>query len=85
MKLRLTAHAAERIGARGISTDQIKAALTDPDWTTPDPEDPVLVRYYKAMPVPDGRVLRVVARRESGEHAIVTAFFDRGARRGRSE
>lgn len=59
--------------------------MSDPDYTEPDVEDPTLARYFKALPEFEGRVLRVVARREAAGHTIITAFFDRGARRGRSE
>ncbi|WP_429911223.1 DUF4258 domain-containing protein [Glycocaulis sp.] len=85
MRLRLTAHARERIEARGVKTEWIEAAVSHPDRTEPDPKDPDLVRYFKTLPEFNGRVLRVVSRQESGGYTIVTAFFDRGERRSRRE
>lgn len=68
------------IAERRLQMVWIEAAVTAPDWTAPDP-DAALMRSYKAVAENGGRVLRVVHRREGSDIVVVTARFDRGARR----
>ena len=78
--IRLTAHVALRIAERRLALAWIEATLAAPDWTAPD-RDPALMRAFRSIPDYGGRVLRVVHRREGADIFVVTAHFDRGARR----
>lgn len=77
---RLTLHVQRRIAERRLMLAWIEATLANPDWTLPDP-DPMLVRAYKVIPDFGMRVLRVVYRLDGADILVVTAHFDRGARR----
>ena len=48
-----------------------------PDWTEPDPHDPQVVRYFRAIPEFGGRVLRVVVNVAVEPRRVVSVFFDR--------
>jgi hypothetical protein len=78
--IKLTQHAHTETARRGIRLAWIEAALTTPDRIMQDP-DPTLTRSYKAITQFGGRVLRVVHRPDGNDILIVTAHFDRGARR----
>ena len=52
-----------------------------PDWIEPDPQ-PGVARYFGIVPEFGGRVLRVVIAETADERRILTAHFDRNARRG---
>lgn len=78
--IRLTQHAETELPRRGLRREWIEAALAAPDWTAPDP-DPTLTRSYKGIAEFGGRVLRVVHRRDGDDVLVVTAHFDRDARR----
>jgi len=67
--------------ARGISIDFIEATLVLPDKVKPDPNDPGLSRSFKSIRAFGGRVLRVVHRPEGQDVFVVTAHWDRGAKR----
>jgi len=79
-KVYLSAHAAEAVQLRGLELAWIEATLSDPDWTAPDPR-PGRTRSYKAIAACGGRVLRVVHRPAADGVMVITAHFDRGARR----
>jgi hypothetical protein len=81
----LTGHARARCEERGIRPEWIERTLAEPDRVEPDPADPNAKRWFKADVAGDGRVLRVAARVENETAVVITAFFDRGARRARSE
>jgi hypothetical protein len=78
--IRLTQHAETEVDRRQLQRAWIESAITTPDWTAPDP-DPTLTRSYKAIAAFGGRVLRVVHRPEGDDVLVVTAHFDRGAKR----
>jgi hypothetical protein len=65
---------------RGIALSWIEATVTSPDKVEPDP-DPALTRSFKAIVDFGGRILRVVHRQDGADILVLTAFFDRGARR----
>jgi hypothetical protein len=66
---------------RGITLAYIEAALAVPDRTAPDPADSTLTRSFRRIPEFGGRVLRVVHRPDGADIFVVTAHWDRGARR----
>ena len=49
---------------RGITRAYIEAVLAGPAYTSPDPNDPALVRAFGPIAAFGGRVLRVVHRRQ---------------------
>jgi hypothetical protein len=74
-------HAQEKLADRPeIRSEWISETIAWPDWTQPDP-DPSLLRSFKTIPAFGGRVLRVVSRQNGADVIVVTAYFDRGARR----
>lgn len=85
MRIVFTAHARARCEERGVKPEWVERALAEPDRVEPDPSDPEAKRWFKAGVANDGRVLRVAAKLDMDAIVVITAFFDRGARRSRSE
>jgi hypothetical protein len=79
--IRLTSHAERELRRRAIEPDWVEAAIAAPDRTEADPRDPSLTRSFKAVAAFANRVLRVVHRPDGDDILVVTAHFDRGARR----
>ncbi len=79
--IRLSKHTADEMDNRGIRLAYIAAVIAAPDQTMIDPKDPTLTRSFRAIPEFAGRVLRVVHRPDGADIFIVTAHWDRGARR----
>ena len=78
--IKLSKHAADEMGGRGILQSHIEAALASPDRIAQDATDPTLSRSYKAIPEFANRVLRVVHRSGGNDIFVVTAHWDRGAK-----
>jgi hypothetical protein len=81
MALILSKHAAREMGGRGIALAYIEAVLATPTRTTPDRKDPMLTLSFAPIPAFGNRTLRVVHRPEGADIFVVTAHWDRGARR----
>jgi hypothetical protein len=81
---RLSAHAERVIAERRISRAWIERVLSSPARVEPDPFDPCLSHALAPIFERDGRVLRIVYNHEEKPRLVVTAFFDRRERRGRS-
>jgi hypothetical protein len=79
--IRLTEHAERELHRRTVALAWVGAAIASPDRTEPDPRDPTLTRAFKAIPAFGHRILRVVYRPEGDDIVVITAHFDRGARR----
>ena len=79
--IRLTDHAERELRRRGIAREWVEATVVTPDWSGQDPRDPALTRSFKAITAFGDRVLRVVHRPDRDDMLVVTAHFDRGARR----
>jgi hypothetical protein len=79
--LKLSKHTADEMGGRGILLAYIEAVLAAPAQAAPDPKDPALIRSFKAIPEFGNRILRVVHRPDGADIFVVTAHWDRGARR----
>ncbi len=79
--LKLSQHTADEMEGRDIRLAYIEAVLASPDRVVPDPKDPALTRSFKAIPEFGNRVLRIVHRPEGADVFVVTAHWDRGARR----
>jgi hypothetical protein len=74
-------HANEQIEERRIERGWVGIAITAPDWTEVDPIFPERMRCYKSVAEFAGRVPRVVCQREHDDIVVITAHFDRGAKR----
>lgn len=81
MALILSVHAAEGLAVRKLHLEWLERTIQFPERTGPDPRDHTLIRSYRAIPEAGGRMLRVVHRAAGPDILVVTAFFDRGARR----
>jgi hypothetical protein len=79
--IRLHDHAVARLSERNIPRAWAEATVTAPDWTAPDPDDPLVTRAFRAIPEAHGRILRVAHRPDGADILVLTAFFDRGAKR----
>lgn len=77
--LRLTQHARQRLGERGIALEWIERTTRDPQWTRPDPLDALVQRRYRAIPEQGHRVLRVACVETDAEIRIITVMFGRDA------
>jgi hypothetical protein len=78
--LTFTAHALNMLSERNIERAWVEAALDQPDWTEMDPS-PDRHRAFKAVPEARSRILRVVYVDAPEEIRVITAFFDRNAKK----
>lgn len=81
MALILSKHLTSELDKRRVKLAFIEAAVTSPDWTMPDPLRSGVTRSFRAIPEFGNRVLRVAHRPENADVFVLTAFWDRGARR----
>jgi Domain of unknown function (DUF4258) len=79
--IRFTKHALEAKSKREIAIEWIEATVNAPDSSEPDFRHPERTRSYKAIGERGGRVLRVVHRVEGDDIVVITAHFDRRAKR----
>jgi hypothetical protein len=79
--LRYTQHAEDSIVERELERDWIERTVADPDWSVADPRNPGIERRFRAIPEFGGRILRVACLENADEIRILTAFFDRDARK----
>ena len=79
--IRLSKHAQEAVEGRQIDPAWIEGTITHPDRVEPDPRHPHRTRSFKAIAEFGGRMLRVVHRPDGADILVITAHFDRGAKR----
>lgn len=79
--VRYTMHAETVILQRESSKGWIEETMRTPEWTEPDPRDPAVRRCFRAIPMRDGRILRVACVEDDVECRVVSAFLDRDARK----
>ncbi|OJF96778.1 DUF4258 domain-containing protein [Pararhizobium antarcticum] len=79
--LRYTLHAETVIRERGLNKSWIENTVRQPDWRIPDPEDKDIARLYRHISERGDRILRVACLENVEEIRIISAFFDRKARR----
>ena len=80
-KITLTAHAQIRLSIRHIALDWVEAAVRQPDWTEADLIDSEIERRFRAIPQFGERILRVACVETETTIRVITAVFDRNARR----
>ena len=79
--IKLSKHISREMVGRGIHREYIEATLATPDRVTGYPMNPALRRSFKPIPAFANRVLRVVHRPDGDDMFVVTAHWDRGAKR----
>ena len=79
--IQLTAHAAAAIAERKLLLRWIEEAARNPEWIEADPKWTHVERRFRAIPEYGNRILRAACLETLTETRIVTAFFDRKARR----
>jgi hypothetical protein len=79
-KLNFTAHALMALSTRQLEREWVERTLAEPDWWASDPQ-PDRMRAFKAIPERENRTLRVVYTHTGKEIRVITAFFDRDAKR----
>lgn len=77
----LTAHAQTRLQERRLDPTWVEDTARTPDWTEPEPGDATLQRRFRAIPQAEGRILRVVCSETETTIRVISAMFDRDARR----
>jgi len=79
--IRFTQHALDTLRDRGIQRAWAEAAVRNPDWVKPDAGSPGVERRFRRTPEAADRVLRVPVVETNDEIRVITAMFDRNARR----
>ncbi|MFC5344070.1 DUF4258 domain-containing protein [Brevundimonas staleyi] len=70
-----------KIAQRRLWSTWVERCVRQPDWIENDPTDPTVERRFAVIPEHDARVLRVAVRETEREFFVISAFFDRGARK----
>lgn len=76
--IRYSEHARIKTAARGVEANDVARIVEAPLWRETEPADPTVERRFGMV---GERVLRIAVRETPNETLIVTAVFDRGARR----
>jgi hypothetical protein len=80
-KVIFTAHARLRLGERQLPRKWVEDTVETPDWTEPDPKDATIERRLRAIADFGGRTLRVACVETEAVIRVISAMFDRKARR----
>jgi uncharacterized DUF497 family protein len=76
-----TSHARARMLSRELHIEWVEEAAREPDWTEPDPGDPSVERRFRIVGNRGGGILRVACVETSTAIRVISAMFDRNARR----
>lgn len=79
--IRLTLHATISVARRNIDMRWIEAVIRQPAYSSPDPDDAAVTQSWRAIPQFGGRMLKVVHRPAGDDVIVITAYFDRDAKR----
>jgi hypothetical protein len=82
-QITFSVHALGVLEEREIDKEWVKRVVSQPALLVPDADDVQLLHALAPIPENGGRVLRVVYNAESVPAHVVTAFFDRSARRNK--
>jgi uncharacterized DUF497 family protein len=80
-RLILTSHAEYRLRQRGLNLDWVAKTVLQPDWVEPQPRDDGVERRFRAIEERGGRVVRVACVETETTIRVISAMFDRAARR----
>ena len=59
----------------------VEDTASKPDWIEQDPRDALVERRFRAIPEFGGRILRVACVETNSSIRVISALFDRNARR----
>ncbi|WP_151984448.1 DUF4258 domain-containing protein [Rhizobium sp. EC-SD404] len=76
-----THHAEHAMAERDIAQAWVEATVKAPDWVLPDETTIGAERRYRSIADRGNRILRVACLESDDHIRIITAFFDRKARR----
>lgn len=79
MDFRLSTHAQDTLKERNIPEEWIWRTVNDPDWENTGKDKNI--HYFKSIIEHEGRILHIVVNPRVSPKKVVTAFFDRRARR----
>ena len=79
--VRLTNHAAEVARERELRLEWIETVARGFEWSRPDPQGNGIEQRFRSIPEYENRILRVACLESESEIRIITAFFDRKAKR----
>ncbi len=79
--INFTRNALDVIEEREIDNRWVLQAITNPHWVEKDPQDDEVERHFRVIDEYDGRVLRVACVENMDEIRVISAFFDRRARK----
>ncbi len=79
MDFEFSKHALDMLKERDILEEWVRGAVDSPDWENESLDGNV--HYYRSVPECEGRFLHVVINVRVQPAKVVTAFFDRRARR----
>ena len=80
MELEFTNHAIRVLAERTISSEWVERTVRKPELRQPDPNDPLVERFFRRIPENDGRTLRVAVNTRVAPWRVVSVFFDRSKR-----
>ncbi|WP_206453199.1 DUF4258 domain-containing protein [Aurantimonas marina] len=80
-RLEYSRHAVEALRERELDVTWIERTIREAEWTIPDPRREGVERRFLRIPEHGNRVLRVALVESPDKIRILTAFFDRRARR----
>ena len=69
-----TIHAERAMAERVIQIECVERTLSQPALRMPDPDDPLVERFFCAIPEKDNRVLRVAVNTHASPWRVVTTF-----------
>jgi hypothetical protein len=81
MAIILSKHLTADLDGKRLKLAYIEAAIARPDWTQPDRHWIDVTRSFKAIPEFGNRIIRVAHRPAGADVFVITAYWDRGARR----
>jgi hypothetical protein len=81
MAIILSKHLTDELDSKRLKMPYIEAAITQPDWTQPDRRWIGVTVSFKAIPEFGNRIIRVAHRLSGTDVFVITAYWDRGARR----
>jgi len=79
MDFRLSTHIRDMLKERNIPEEWLWRSVNDPDWENAGEDKNI--HYFKSIIEHGGRILHVVVNPRVSPKKVVTAFFDRRARR----
>jgi uncharacterized DUF497 family protein len=81
--IEFTRHATEKMAERGILRTWVERTIRNPAWIEPETRYKDAERRFAEVAEFGGRLLRMVCVETQGAIRVITATFDRGARKRR--